>query len=166
MLTLLTRPNGCRSRWAARFSRVSFLLLAAAIVTLTGCKGDTSGPKNSVSGKVTLGEKEPVAGVVVFVGSDNTPKESPIKADGTYQIADPPKGTCKVVVKPMGAVTTPGGGGTGPMAPPKGSPEMAGNLGGGAKGAPPPQKYQDAKSTPLTFEVKEGKQTFDIKLEQ
>jgi len=127
------------------------------VVGTTGC-GDGKGAKNSVSGKVTL-NGENVGGTVTFVTVD-TKKEfvSPIKQDGTYQIDNPPPGQVKVVVKGMGMGAT-------VKPPPAGKdvakmPEMPGS----AQGKEPPAKYASEKTTPLTYEVKTGKQTYDIPL--
>jgi len=128
---------------------LSLVLLVALLVGAVGCGGGTKESANSVSGKVTLGN-EKVSGEVVFVGSDNSQKGTPIKPDGTYVIADPPLGKVKVLVKGMG--------GPSKMAPPKDAPPMAGS------GAEPPAKYGDVKTTDVEVEVKAGKQTIDIPL--
>jgi len=128
---------------------------------LVGCSGKSKGPKDSVSGKVTLNDK-PVSGTVHFVYGDNKDITSPIAADGSYLIPNPPPGNVKIVVTPAAGVA---GGGLvgGPQAKDVPLPEM--DPGGGAtKGEVPPKKYQDAKTTDLTYEVQSGKQTFDIQL--
>jgi len=129
-------------------------LLVLALVT--GCPG-TDSMKNSVSGKVTLDGK-PVAGTVVFVGADG--KEvgvSPIGPDGNYTIPNPATGPVKVLVKSMTASL-----GGGAIRPP-GGPTMP-DPAGTSQGVQPPAKYGAEKTTPLTFEVKTGKQTYDIPL--
>jgi len=131
-------------------------LLLTSLIFLTGCPGKGKGPKNSVSGKVTLGNQT-VAGSVVFVYADGKEVGSPINAQGVYTIPDPPPGQVKVLVKPVG-------GGAGPaLKPPPGGPEMP-KLPGAGEGATPPAKYAAARTSDLTYEVKSGNHTFDIPL--
>jgi len=159
MLTDLTLSP---TKWFASSRMLGALSLAFLVALLSGVSGCDSGPKgakNSVSGKVTLnGEK--VAGTVSFVGSDPAPKETPIKPDGTYQIDDPPTGQVKIVVKGMGGPT----GAAGAAKPPPGGPEMPSMPGTGMGGATPPAKYGSPATTPLTYDVKPGKQTYNIEL--
>jgi len=130
--------------------------LGLFLALLVGVSGCGSGPKeaaNSVSGKVTLNGSA-VSGTVSFVGPDN--KESmpaPIKPDGTYTVADPPQGKCKILVKGMGGTAT----GVG-SAPVKDSPAMTG------QSVAPPAKYASITTTDLTFDVQSGKQKYDIEL--
>jgi len=130
------------------------LLFVVALGTVGGC--GTKGPKSSVSGKVTLNGQN-VAGQVTFVGADNKELSSPIREDGSYLIENPPTGSVKVLVKGMTS------GGPAPMTPKTpGMPSMPDMP--GAKGVAPPAKYGSVATTPLTFEVTGGKQTYDIPL--
>jgi len=108
-----------------------------------------------VSGKVTL-DNQPVTGTITFLYPDNKELNSPLGPQGNYRIQDPPPGTVKIIVKGMGALTPPTKGGPA-------LPDMPG-MPKGATGVEPPQKYTAANSTPLTYEVKGGHQTYDIPL--
>jgi len=131
-------------------------LLLSALVFVAGCTTG-GGAKNSVTGKVTLDGK-PVSGIVAFVYPDKQEVTSPIGPDGGYSIPEPKPGTVKVVVRSMQPL---GGGGL--KAPPKGGPPMA-EMPGTGGGTPPPKKYEAANTTPLTYEVAPGRQTYDIPL--
>jgi len=116
---------------------------------MAGC--GPSGPKNSISGKVTLKSSgQPVSGMISLIGSDGQEKPvppAPIGPDGSYTIAEPTVGTNKVVIKGF-----PG------MGAPVAAPKLPGAPDAPAMGAPPPAKYGSA-NTPLTVEVKGGRQT-------
>lgn len=146
-------PRLQRSFRTRAVSSVLFGLFVAALFGAIGCGSKSDG--NSVSGKVTL-NGVPVSGVVVFVTADQKKIEAPTNPDGTYQIINPPLGSVKVTVKPMPAVT-----GTN-APPPKDAPSMG--AGAGAKGVSPPAKYASDATTDLTYEVKAGKNTYDIPL--
>lgn len=159
MLTTLPLPNASWFPSVRVVRGIALALFVASLVGLTGC-GGSRGSKNSVSGKVTLGTEQ-VSGIVSFVGTDNKEVASPIKADGTYSIDDPPTGTVKILVKGMGM---PGGAtGAPPLTPPKDAPTMP-TMPGTTKGAAPPAKYASAATTDLTYEVKPGKHTYNIEL--
>jgi len=102
-----------------------------------------------------------VSGVIVFVWDDKKELSSPLGLEGNYSIADPAPGHVKVVVKSgLGGPTG------GPLvAPPKGkdAPAMP-NMPGPAAGVAPPAKYGSVATTPLSYDVKSGKQTYDIPL--
>ena len=140
---------------------LGFGFFALSLAVIVGCGGGGKEAKNQVTGKVTLDGK-PVAGTVFFQFADNKESSSPISStDGSYQIIDPPSGTAKVYVK--------GGlGGAGPQIGgkevPKGSPELAKDVGGVSGGVPPPTKYGSPTTSGLTFDIKGGKQTYDIPL--
>jgi hypothetical protein len=132
---------------------LSLSLFVALLVGLSGCDKKANDPADSVSGTVKL-NGESVSGMVAFVGADNKEVISPIKPDGSYVVANPPKGKCKVLVKGML--------GTGPIAPPKDAGNMP-KMGSGS-GANPPAKYGAVNTTTLEFEVTSGKQKYDITL--
>lgn len=128
------------------------LPLATALLFLAGC-GGSKGAKDSVSGKVTLGDQT-VAGEVIFTYSDGKEGRSPIGPDGFYSIPTPSKGEAKIAVKGML-----GGTGT-PTSGPKSDMPMPGAAGGVA----PPAKYGRNETSGLTYTVKGGEEKFDIPL--
>lgn len=134
------------------------ILFGILSITL-GCGSSGKDPKNQVTGKVTLDGKV-VAGTVFFQFSDNKEVTALIATDGSYQIVEPPTGQAKVYVKSgMGVAVPPIG-----KAPEvKGGPEMPKDI-GGATGTAPPAKYGSPSTSGLSFEVKGGKQTYDITL--
>jgi len=153
MLTPFNLPIASRFVPSRILCGFSLALLIVSLAGVSGCGGQ-KGPKNSVSVKVTV-NGEPAVGIVAFVGQDNKEVAStPIKPDGTYQFDDPPPGKVKVLVKGML-------GSTPLVAPKSGGPELP-SMPGAMKGATPPPKYGQANTTPLTFEITSGKQTFDI----
>jgi hypothetical protein len=92
--------------------------------------------------------------MVIFIGADGKEEAASIAPDGEYTLSNAPIGPCKIkLTRFPGAATA-----TGP--PPK----MAVVLPGGPKrGPPPPDKYA-APDNGLTYEIKKGKQRFDIQL--
>jgi len=152
--TIVSADRLVSKRLAGRL--LSLLVLSAAIVFAAGC--GKAGPKNTVSGKVTL-NGSPVMGDVVFVGGGKEAK-GPI-LNGEYTINDPPIGEVDVLVKGLeGAAGAPAGG----LKPPPGS-KGDGLLDGAGAGSavPAPAKYSQPGSLPK-FTVKGGKQTHDIDL--
>jgi len=137
--------------WARSCSFLAFLL--AVLVWGAGC--GSKGPKNVVTGKVTL-NGQPVAGTVTFTGGGGKEVNAPINPDGTYMIPDPPEGENQIVVKgflgatgPLpGAEKVPGGG----LSTPGGALKPA------EMGANPPAKY-GKPGNGLSFNVTGGKQT-------
>jgi hypothetical protein len=157
MLTASTSSRASRSRLARSLGGVSLVLFAALLVGVSGCK--PKGPTNFVTGKVTL-NGEPVSGLISFIDASN--KETlgvPINAaDGTYTIENPPLGQVKIVVKAMPGASN------APMVKPKDAPMPEMGAPTAMKGVSPPAKYGTATTTPLSYEVKPGKQTYDIPL--
>jgi hypothetical protein len=139
----------------------SLLLLFVALCLSVGCSGQKGGAKNEVSGKVTLGDK-PVTGIVGFVYSDNSEVTAPTDPDGKYTIANAKEGAVKVYVKPV----TDSGASVGAPIVQKGAADMPKEGPGGATGArtPPLPKYSSVNTSGLTYDVKAGKQTYDIPL--
>jgi len=162
--------NGLRSRTAMQESVVlpqargrslglrlaCLTILLTSLAFSTGCPSKGKGPKNSVSGKVTL-DSQPVTGTVVFIYADNKEVSSPTNLQGVYTIADPPTGQVKVLVKPLP--------GTGPGLKPIPGPELP-KVSSAGEGVPPPAKYADVRTTDLIYEVKTGTHTFDIPLKR
>jgi hypothetical protein len=124
--------------------------LFAGLALLTGCGGkkNTEDTKNTVSGKVLLGDK-PVNGTLIFVSADGKEARAPIGPDGSYTLTDPPIGSLKVYIQPGQALVAPKGGEV-----PKDGPAASGAV-------QPPAKYQTAASSGLTYDSKAGKQTYD-----
>jgi len=144
---------------ATRRSQWIGLCLLLAMVLVAGCKKNTAGPANSVTGKVTF-KGSPVNGMVVFHYSDGPEVNAPINSDGTYTIVNPTPGQVKVLIK----------GGSRPVGDLKGGkgPEMPSDVGGtaGTTGVQPPPRYATPQGSDLTYEVKAGKHTdvnFDLK---
>jgi Carboxypeptidase regulatory-like domain/Bacterial-like globin len=96
--------------------------------------------EESVEGKVTYKGKPLPSGTITLVGEKGTAVTGAIAEDGSYKLAGLQPGTYKV------AVATPK---VGEKEPPVKIPE----------------KYSDPEKSGLTYEVKKGKQTFDISLE-
>jgi len=147
----VSAPPCRRSRSFFRTGGVALGLFAVLLVGASGCGGGPKESANQVSGKVTL-NGSPVSGNVIFVGPDGKQgMPALIKGDGNYTAYDPPQGKCKVLVSGMG-------GGTGPATPVKDAPAL------GGQSVNPPPKYADAKTSNLEFEVKPGKNTYNIEL--
>jgi len=134
-------------------------LLLGAVVLVTGCS-KKGGDTNSVSGKVTLAGQA-VSGTVIFVYADNKEIGTPIGAEGAYSMPNPSTGQVKVLVKgmagPAAAPTTKGA----PLPGVGELPKIPGQLDAGVQ---PPAKYASAATSDLSYEVKPGKQTYNIEL--
>ena len=131
-------------------------LLLTSVALMTGCSGGPAEAKNSVSGKVLL-DGQPVAGEVIFFHQEKKDqKNTPINPKGEYTINDPEPGKVKIVVKGMLS-------GQKVVAPPPDGPKIEGAP-ALASGAAPPAKYGSEATTPLEYEVKAGKQKYDINL--
>lgn len=136
------------------------VFLLASLSLVLGCGGESGGPKNEVTGKVTLNDKV-VAGTVVFVLANGKEAKCVIGPDGAYSITEIVPGQAKVYIEPPAA-------GTGlvqmkdkagkAQEMPKDGPGTAGT------GVAPPVKYRSAATSELAFEIKTGKQTYDIPL--
>ncbi|MGL6094428.1 MAG: hypothetical protein ACRC7O_01330, partial [Fimbriiglobus sp.] len=122
-------------------------LLAA--VAVRGCP-DTHGGTETIAGKVASGGKTVVSGTVTVLGSDNRVYQTPIRADGSYELTGVPTGPVRIAVTSTNAVATFNRAGASP----------AGLANSGT--APPPQNRassqppaagDDAKSRPKTFGV-------------
>ena len=138
----------------SRLNRSVFACMTfVAALVFAGCGGGSKGGGDNVSGKVTFDGK-PVAGQVVFVGSDRKEYPSPIGPEGNYQIIGAPKGEFTILVKgTLGAAPTAKGGAK--------TPDMPGMT--GVAGIAPPVKYATAAGG-LKLTVTGGNQKYDITL--
>lgn len=157
------RPRGAPGGvWGA-------LALAVAVAAF-GC-GGKAGSKGTVSGTVTYKGAKLKGGRVTFA-VDGKSAVGDIKEDGTYTAEDVPTGKAKVLVetnylqqmaRQMSKVKM--------NKPPKDAkvPEgykMSGpDTTGSQRYTKIPDKYEDPANTPLSYDVKKGPNTFDIKLE-
>ena len=154
---------------------VLFSLCACATVFLTGCNGDSSapqGPQSQVSGTVTNdGKHVTLNSLVVFYNKDkgltltgtldSLGKYSLTAGDpkigvpaGRYEVSISPPVPAVVEVNPAGAdyqKMMQAGGDAAPPAPSNAAPDI-------------PEKFRDAKTSGLVFEVKEGPNTYDFDL--
>jgi len=154
MLTALAPPGG--RLFPVRMPLlVSLGLFVGLLVGVSGCDNKGKEAANSVSGKVTVGTEPVTSGEVVFVSADNKQVPSPIKADGTYLINDPPAGKVKILVRGLGGSAIGGDKGKAAI---KEVPPI------GTKGATPNPKYASPATTDLSYDVKPGKQTHNIEL--
>lgn len=169
-------------------SGICCLGMLAACTLLSGCNK----PTGTVRGKVTYKGNLIKGGYVSFTSADNGRTASAgIKEDGTYEAHQVPGGNCKVCVDTtaLKPPSSPGGfkGGPPGSGPPGGGPdaskgggppaEFADKLPPGYAGSSPaaaaadrarrlyvqiPDAYSKPETTPLTFDVSGGDQTFDI----
>lgn len=137
------------------------LLVACAALWTSGCGGGglPEGASGTVGGKVTYnGQPVPTGCVVSFIGPKGITGSGATDSGGTYRISmrDGDKvlaGSYKVSVSP-------------PQAAPLSDEEA---MKASMEGKPTvkevkevPEKYRSPESSPLTFEVKAGANTFDI----
>ncbi len=127
---------------------------ALLVVLAAGCGPGTG----NVSGKVYLDGKEVPGGYVNFFpeGEKATAKSSPIAEDGSYAVSGVPLGTARISVQGVfGSVQLPN------MKTPQGLDMPRSDR----KTIYVPTKYSTVEQSGLTFDVKPGSQTYDIKLE-
>ena len=80
-----------------RFWALAFVLGAFG---LTGCSSGTGG---DVSGTVKFGGMPATSGTVVIENEKGRSAVGVINRDGTYTVAAPPLGKCKVMLPPLSA---------------------------------------------------------------
>lgn len=150
-------------------------IVVAALLFATGC-GDGGPTLHYVAGTVTKGDK-PLAGISVTFSPEVGPSSAGVtNADGKFIVVSATgkrgaiAGKHKVTIQKF-QTSSSSGGAFDPVAMMK---EREGQMKGGRKGAPAggpagaatatdiPAEYGDALKTPLTFEVKEGSNEFDI----
>ena len=156
-----------RSRRALGASWLGVLLILSA-----GC-----GSKGTVSGKVTVNDEPVRRGTVTFTASTSTWASSvPIGEDGIYTVINAPPGPVKITVASADANPRAGSklktrkgqekeeasGGIEDMPP---SVRNRFNAAAAGPGGPSvPKKYNKPETSDLTYEVKPGKQQYDIQL--
>ena len=129
----------------------------AVLVLALGC-GDR--PRSRVYGKVTYQGKPLVGAIVTFFGPDNSVHTGDARAEGRYEVAGLPRGSCRVSVQmPTAKPATPA---------PRGD-KMGGRSANLAPEAPAtsvelPAKYGAPDSSGLTVELKDADQEYDIPL--
>lgn len=151
-----------------------FLLVALTIPGASGC----APPTGSLSGTVAYKGKSLPYGRVTFVCADGTVVSGKIDSDGTYLIPQAPAGPARVAVRcleeamPALVSVDPselhgGKRSDSPAHAPQGpmmiqSPEKP-----TARPKPMriPDHFQQAERSGLTYEIRRGEQTYDIKLE-
>jgi len=139
-------------------NRVPYRLLAVLLTGVIVAAGCTNkGPANMVMGKVQY-NGQPVAGMVVFIGSDGKEKSANL-LNGMYDIPDPPLGEVTILVKGSGGLKT-------KKAEVPKLKDKAGSeaLGGTADmGVDPPAKY-GTKDGGIKKTVKSGVNTLNLDL--
>jgi hypothetical protein len=148
---------------AARAGGLGLLLLVLAAPA--GCR---SKARAVVKGKVTFNNRPVVMGTVTFIADENRTGSGMINTDGSYTVNDAPVGDVKVVVVVPQRSPMMGRGFSMPKAPKdmKMPADMAppGDLKDPGKQIQLPDKYTKAETTPLTYTVIKGEQTYDIPL--
>ncbi len=144
------------------------LALCSCLATLVGCEGGATGPTGTVSGKVTYNDSPVAAGCRVTFSHDETSKAATgeVGGDGSYSLkmageSGIPVGSYTITVgPPAGADASPDDpeAYAAAMEKPDGAAEET-------DGKPSfPDKYLTTATTTLTFTVKEGDNTFDVKM--
>jgi hypothetical protein len=139
-----------KSKGLPGFLTILSLFLALALL---GC-----GPSvTEVSGTVTFKDRRLTSGSVIFVGQDGESSSSAIAEDGSYQIENAPVGPVRIAVashprEPPGLKRPPGQAAPLREDPKDGTVKI-------------PKKYEDHKTSDLSYTVKRGSNTFNIDLE-
>lgn len=151
------------------------VVMALVMVGVFGCAPATG----SISGTVTYQGKPLPHGRVTFVCADGTVVSGKIASDGSYTIPQAPVGRAKVAVRCLEeAMPTlvladpselPGAKGTGSSTNVPRTPMMVPSA-LKPKSKPTvfriPDHYQEAEKSGLTYEIQQGNQTHNIKLEE
>lgn len=158
MMTARCSRCGWRGLWLA----------ALGMFLLAGCLGK-SRPTGTVSGKVSYKGKAVAAGcLVTFVSEQGFAALGTVDAAGTYQLRLAGKPEIPAL-KYNVSVTSPGV--SGPEMSDEderklmaGDPETIAKFSGRPQAAALPRKYADEFNSGLSYEIKEGANTFDIEL--
>jgi hypothetical protein len=148
-----------RVRCSADFRLAGWGLLVGAILLSAGC----GAPSGTVSGKVTVGGKTVPGGTVSFIPPDGKNTQfADIAEDGSYSVKNLPLGKVSITVetKSVAPLTAPGGVN---MHMPAGAPN-APNADAAKRYVKIPDKYSQAESSGLSYEVKSGRQEHPIEL--
>jgi len=134
--------------------RAVFLMIVALMLPLllcAGCSESTEVRSGEVSGKVTLEGQPLTAGIVLFMTEDGHAASVPIGTDGSYTLQIRPD-RFKVAVTPPEDPD--------PLASPPAGPKS------GSGDVAISRRYRDLSSSGLTFDAKEGSNTFNIELKK
>jgi hypothetical protein len=145
--------------------------LGVLLILSAGCSS-----KGTVSGKVTVNDLPVRRGTVTFTAASETTWASsvPIGADGSYTIVNAPPGPMKITVasadsnRRLGAKFKDRKGSAAKDANTDDMPPSVRNRfnpDASGSGSPSvPKRYNDAEKSGLTYDVKPGKQEYDIQL--
>lgn len=148
-----------------------FVLVAALI----GCGGTNMVPAK-ISGNISYKGKPIKGGQMFFVTTDGQSYPATISSDGTYQCNDLPIGEMIITVSTesvSGTKADPGANTTQGKMYMKLQTQRPGPSGGGGGGTPPPkedlyvkipEKYKNAKTSPITHVLVKGRQLKDFDL--
>ncbi|MDG2390286.1 MAG: hypothetical protein P8M30_13315 [Planctomycetaceae bacterium] len=146
-----------------RIVKASFFVVSA--IFLAGCGGDTgySGPTGTVSGTITL-DDQPVAANLTFMNSIDGFTASGV-ADGSGKFSLQSNGETAIPVGKyqVGVTAAADGPEMDPEAAMKASMESEDGSAGGSDSAIP-TKYASPAGSGLSFEVKEGDNSFEVKM--
>ncbi len=145
------------------------LFVSIVGLILAGCSSSTGINKGGqLSGQVTI-DGRPVTGGTVLLSSDDDryAVSGFINEKGRYLVKEPPLGACKIAVRTSHL--------TGSVRPRDGARQGKAGVGSGGMVLPDPEvegmthvaipaKYEDPKTTPLTYTVEAGTKEFDLKL--
>ena len=134
----------CSYRWLPP----SILLLAALLVTASGCGGNR---KVTINGTVSYKGQPLSGGMLQFVGPNGTPSAAPIQPDGTFIMTDVAPGEVTVSITATPRSSGPGGGKA--KAAPKVTP------------ADLPEKYHDPERSGLKYTITPTTTQLEIKMD-
>jgi hypothetical protein len=143
------------------------LLLVGLLLALSAGCGKNYKTRGTVKGKVTIDGKSLTTGTVTFTHKEDPgySASAPIGTDGVYHMPDAPVGPCNVTVKvgklPMTGLKDMSKAPVGPVMPGEKAP-TAGKI--PKEVVPIPDRYAEANTSGLTFEVQKGEQEHNITL--
>lgn len=142
---------------AAKVVLASFAL--AIVVFLPGCPSDQIA-QNFVKGKVTVDGKAASTGSVIFTSADKKEATALISPDGSYMVTNPPVGKVVITLKGSGLAAQKFEVPTKDKMPTGPSKDL---LSKASTIIEPPAKYA-LPDNGINYEVKPGRQEFDLKL--
>ena len=128
------------------------------LVTLVALTGVGCQRVGNVSGKITLKDKPVVFGTVLIQGSDGNAQQGNIAPDGSYSVQGLAVGKASVAInspEPRSVTLIPN---KNPAYKQEPYPDVPGWFA-------IPKQYEDISTSGLTYEIKGGNNTIDIKLE-